>query len=261
MKALTLWQPWASLCVTLRHPLDQLVACPECADDAELVGAPGPGEPVDEYDCLSCGHQFRRPVDPFKTIETRSWPAPKGLIGQRIAIHAAKRPIPGVSNFTDDESDHLWYDAFGMWSETPDPATSRNLVTEPWPLGAVVGSAVLADCVPMVEQLPSTLDDTPCLVVGSWTDRLLLFRRGEREPVDVSDQRPFGLFEPGRWAWLLTDAAPTTDRCPACWGRGYHDVGPFNAWSTPCGRCDRVGFREPIPAAGRQGVWNWEPTS
>jgi len=27
----------------------------------------------------------------FKTIETRPWPAPKNLIGQRIAIHAAKR--------------------------------------------------------------------------------------------------------------------------------------------------------------------------
>ena len=34
-------------------------ACPECGDDAQLASAPGPGEPLDEYDCPSCGHQFR----------------------------------------------------------------------------------------------------------------------------------------------------------------------------------------------------------
>jgi len=44
VKALTLWQPYASLCA---------------------LGV--------------------------KTIKTRSWPAPKALIGQRIAIHAATR--------------------------------------------------------------------------------------------------------------------------------------------------------------------------
>lgn len=44
MKAVSLWQPWASL--------------------------------------IACG---------AKTIETRSWPAPRTVVGQRIAIHAAKR--------------------------------------------------------------------------------------------------------------------------------------------------------------------------
>lgn len=46
MKAITLWQPWASL--------------------------------------IAYG---------VKTRETRSWEPPRGLIGQRIAIHAAARPM------------------------------------------------------------------------------------------------------------------------------------------------------------------------
>ena len=33
-------------------------------------------------------------VHGHKTIETRSWPAPEALIGQRIAIHAAQRIVP-----------------------------------------------------------------------------------------------------------------------------------------------------------------------
>lgn len=32
--------------------------CPECGDDAALATAPGPGEPINEYDCTSCAHQF-----------------------------------------------------------------------------------------------------------------------------------------------------------------------------------------------------------
>ena len=35
-----------------------LMACPVCGDDAELVGAPGPNEPVDEYTCIGCGRSF-----------------------------------------------------------------------------------------------------------------------------------------------------------------------------------------------------------
>ena len=33
------------------HP--RLIACVACGDDAELVGAPGPSEPVDEYDLVA----------------------------------------------------------------------------------------------------------------------------------------------------------------------------------------------------------------
>lgn len=41
--------------------LSPVEMCPKCGDDATHASAPGPGEPVDEYDCTNpaCGHQFR----------------------------------------------------------------------------------------------------------------------------------------------------------------------------------------------------------
>lgn len=38
--------------------LDQIVACPCCCADAELVTNPGPSDPADEYICGSCGCNF-----------------------------------------------------------------------------------------------------------------------------------------------------------------------------------------------------------
>jgi hypothetical protein len=39
-------------------PMSTLTACVLCGDDAEVVGAPGPNEPVDEYTCCGCGCSF-----------------------------------------------------------------------------------------------------------------------------------------------------------------------------------------------------------
>lgn len=54
MKALTVWQPWASL----------------------IVGAPAS---YDEFD-----------TPPQKPVENRDWRPPQSMIGERIAIHAGK---------------------------------------------------------------------------------------------------------------------------------------------------------------------------
>ncbi len=78
MKALTLWQPWASL-IVLRQ----------------------------------------------KRFETRSWKL-DGLIGERIAIHAAKRPSQDLD------------------SELINEIAKLSLNLAHLPLGAVVGSGVIA---------------------------------------------------------------------------------------------------------------------
>jgi len=196
VKALTLWQPWASLCVLPRML------------EGGTATATGP------FRVFNAG--------PFKTIETRSWPAPKALIGQRIAIHAAQRPVPGVDQL--GESDY-WYDAFGMWTETKS-MDGRNVITDPWPLGAVVGTAVLTDCVPIyhIGQLIGGSGGALWPNIQINGRDLATLTDGKDRHDDVSDQRPFGDFAPGRWAWLLADA----EQC------------------------------EPIPATGRQGIWNWD---
>lgn len=214
--ALTLWQPWATMCVTP-------AAC-DC--DTPVAEAVTRARVAHALACSARGT--------IKTIETRSWPAPPKAIGQRIAIHAAKR-----------QPDHVDVGPFEAYPDDPRNEPHPNhpdgrparmyrndrgwLGAARWsvlPLGAVVGTAVLAGCIPMVDRLPQTVNDLPCLVVGDWTDRLLMWRAGDRTPTDVTDQRPYGLFEAGRWAWLLADA---------------------------------VRFDDPIPATGRQGLWWWAP--
>lgn len=75
--------------------------------------------------------------------------------------------------------------------------------------------------------------------------------------VDVSDQLPYGDFAPGRYAWLLDDVKPTTERCPACWGEGAHPIGEERGcW---CSVCDGDAACDPIPAKGRQRLWEWMP--
>jgi activating signal cointegrator 1 len=80
LKALPLWQPWATLVAT---------------------GA--------------------------KRVETRSWPAPRALVGQRIAIHATKT------------KDHL-----ALCDEEPFSTYLR--APERLPLGAVIATVVLDGC-------------------------------------------------------------------------------------------------------------------
>jgi hypothetical protein len=80
VKAIALWQPWASLIA---------------------VGA--------------------------KRVETRYWPAPRGLVGQRIAIHAAKTNRELATCL---ERPFLYY--------LPEPSAL--------PLGAIVATAELYSC-------------------------------------------------------------------------------------------------------------------
>lgn len=158
-----------------------------------------------------------------KHIETRSWRAPQSLIGQTIAIHAGKHKA---------DPDEI---GMGPWRPLLDPTRPGMLRSDvaPLPLGAVVATATLADCVPMVGldgSRDALIADIQAQHLWISDSALKLWQPERPEPprwVDISNQRPYGDFQPGRWAWMLTDI-------------------------TPC---------DPIPAKGKQGLWNWEPTT
>src|SRR6185436_1302400 len=143
------------------------------------------------------------------------------------------------------------------------------------PLGAVVASCVLTDCVPIMNVLPKR-DRPP----GEPSHERHDTPRVERRPLstaghalslcdgassrDISDQLPFGDFTPGRWAWLLGDVKPTTERCPACWVDPETGVSS-DGWEIPqaantalCITCHGQGKCEPVPMRGRQGLWRPE---
>jgi hypothetical protein len=141
--------------------------------------------------------------------------------------------------------------------------------------GSVVGSTEIVDCLPINPpgNEPKTEADLNepaylrfiCRHIG---DSLTFyeFDNGGNHPAtrsdDITDQLPMGDFSDGRWAWILKDAKPVTERCPWCWGSmedpdreefvasdGTHVV-------RGCPVCVG-GSCDPIPAKGQLGLWNW----
>lgn len=160
------------------------------------------------------------------------------------------------------------------WDEHVKPRVGR---LGDLPLGAVLASCQLIDCVPIVDDpmgrncldvrtghpeagaavrvdgpLPTDDDGKP--IPQRWTEREVI--------TVVTDQRPFGDFTPGRWAWLLGDVKPTTERCPRCWGSGdlagdRAVLGRSTDWKCPT--CGGAGLCAPVPMRGRQGLWTPKP--
>jgi len=134
MKALTLWQPWASLVVAGLKP-----------------------------------YEFRR------------WPAPRALVGQRIVIHAAARPLDmgEVLDLLDPRTRRLAGTVAGtslQWTEARRMIDRMRFAPQATPLGAGLGTVVLG--------APQRAIDI------AWHDS---------DPADI---------DPDVWAWPMTDAAP-----------------------------------------------------
>lgn len=187
-----------------------------------------------------------------KTIETR--PRRTSYRG-RIAIHAGlKGPVHGS--------------VVREWRVEYPNAPGYIVRTghgEAWPLplGAVVASAVLTDCLPIEKQFTEKAgrpgEDVVLVEPGL---ELVIDRWNAVRAEHVTDQLPFGDFSPGRWALLLDDIAPTTERCPRCWGTGWteHQTRSLPRYPRRCDCCRATGRCDPVPARGQQTVpWEWTP--
>lgn len=207
-----------------------------------------------------------------KTIETRS--RPTSYRGP-LLIHAGKAtpdPVRPSDPALGPYSVGLAHDpGGGTWW-----AMERNECEDRWrlPLGAVVASAMLIDCVPIVESPCGTNTRRPDHVCTSGEDALLHrpefdgVRGAATETVFVGE-RPFGDFTPGRFAWFLGDVKLTTERCPRCWGgeircTGFHGTvdEPAPCWGRiECGTCGDTFTVAPVPMRGRQGLFTPEWSS
>jgi hypothetical protein len=140
----------------------------------------------------------------------------------------------------------------------PDPGIDS------FPRGAIVGTATLIDVVHIVGRCRY---DTACV----WRSSTGLFYCGNKhlggtwQSRAISDQLPFGDFIPGRWAWILEDAKPTTERCPGCRGVTSIDLWATGVTSVPerkrfqrCSTCAGKGVCDPMPVKGHAGLWTWE---
>jgi hypothetical protein len=183
----------------------------------------------------------------LKTVETRGW---RTDYRGPLAIHAAaRRPdVPMIGGWEVSQY------ATGCYTMKDADGVEHDLF-----VGGIVATCRLADVVPIVARDAGQVE-------GRFiTEDAVLVTPGD-VPVwrDLADQRPWGDFTPGRWAWLLDDVKPTTERCPECMdqfdGRmPGHAYGSNWSW-VPCRTCDG-GRRvvDPVPARGRQGLWEWMP--
>lgn len=231
MKALSLHQPFASFLVT-RQPCDH---------------------------CQPWAMAHAASVHPMvKRIETRSWPCPPNLIGERIAFHATKRKpygdellaspavwealfetrvldpdgwrMPGAPRYDEPITALDW--SRRMMVSTVDGRPPRDL-----PLGAIVGSGTVQACLPVVDRRRARWTDAPLVTHNLTTGCVRRWSSGGGGFDDVSDQLPYGDYTPGRYAWLIADAAPTTEPIPC--------PGHQRFWTLPADIEERMRSEQP----------------
>lgn len=187
----------------------------------------------------------------LKRIETRSWPC--GHVGP-LAIHAAKTMPPYAREFAlGPEVGAVLY-GFGFRDTTGDTFRHRSWRLNPqtlraaFPLGKVLATVEMTGCYEIVADADKACETrvAPFVAIdwtrgtGSTEGVVRLWRGGTVDtygtPIKawsgISDgiaadhESSFGDYTPGRWAWML-DGADLLER--------------------------------PVPATGRQGLWNWDP--
>ena len=140
-------------------------------------------------------------ADGYKTVETRSWPAPPGHIGHQLAIHAGKTLI-GQS------------DAPEAWGPYED-----QLFTS-MPKGAVVAIATLDDVLVIRgRQGPAPFTGIHLAVCRS------LSKEGTEDIYVEVD--PYGDFGVNRYLWMLRDVIPMAQPIPCS--------GHQRLWGLPLG--------------------------
>jgi len=157
MKAISLWQPWASL--------------------------------------IAAG---------LKHYETRSWAPPRELIGQTIAIHAAKKIDCDAADFANDLSyGKMGWEIADKLKALIEPCPDHlciKLGYSAWPAGVIVCTARLDAAF----QLGDLAEGT-AVPAASVIRRLVSRPLPECFTVRLDK---FGNYDPGRWAWLLTNVMP-----------------------------------------------------
>lgn len=162
MKAISLWQPWASL--------------------------------------IACG---------AKPYETRSWAPSVSMIGQPIAIHAAKKIDKGAAEFAQELM-------FGQHQPGGYPLSDE--LEASWggegcsdEIMGVFGQAVMPiGCVVAIARLDAAFmlgekADGTAVPAASVVKRITSRPMPDCFTVKYDD---FGDYAPGRWAWLLRDVKP-----------------------------------------------------
>lgn len=130
----------------------------------------------------------------FKTVETRTWPAPASIVGQRVGIASTKNIKPEQRAHFADENFQHFYSMLGLPAQL-----------EAMPMGYLLGTAIF---------------DSQEIV----TPELL-------EDISLEEQQ-YGWFEvPGRtvWIWRMREPVCLEHPIPIRGAQGLYDWNGFEA--------------------------------
>lgn len=158
-----------------------------------------------------------------KPYETRDWAPPYSLIGQRIAIHAAKKIDKGAAEFAEElvygqsSGGHELADKLeASMRGTPDRLMGRFARATTMPIGCIVCTAVLEAAFRLGEPAKGT-----AAPAASVTHRMLSRPMPECFTVRYDE---FGDYSAGRWAWLLSDVQVMRPPPAAIGRQGFFDL-------------------------------------
>lgn len=174
MRAISLWQPWASL--------------------------------------IAAG---------LKPFETRHWAPPRNLIGQTIAIHAAKKIDRDAAEFAEHlvfggEGDELARKLSESWRSESGNFEEGKFGDAYLPIGCVVAIARL-DAAFQLGGCAQGTAKPAASVIQRMTSRPM-------PPCFSVCYDKFGDYSPGRWAWLLSDVKPVNPPAPAKGAQGFFEL-------------------------------------
>lgn len=176
MKAISLWQPWASL--------------------------------------IACG---------AKPFETRHWAPPRELIGQTIAIHAAKKVDKNARPFAED----LMYGQHEDGGFELADKLAASMKGIPDELMGLFGMAILpVGCVLCTARLDAAFQLGEKALGTAFPSASVVRRLISRQMPECFTVRydDFGDYAPGRWAWLLRDIKVLTPTEAVVGRQGFFEV-------------------------------------
>lgn len=157
-----------------------------------------------------------------KPFETRDWAPSRALIGQRIAIHAAKKVDREAVQFTRELLSPDCYPSVAAKLKASLAGMPLDLMagfgSVAMPVGCIVCTAKLDAAFLLGDFAPGTAMEAAS-VVRRMTSRSmpLCFT------VRCDD---FGDYSEGRWAWLLSDVKPVTPTARVIGRQGFFELAP-----------------------------------
>ena len=139
---------------------------------------------------IACGH---------KTVETRSWAPPRTLIGERIAIHGAKRGFD-MRKLPQGVVDCMY--KTGFWQTNGQEY-----------LGAIVATALIREALTVYWRDPADA-------------KVSAHPAGQRYALREIPVCACGDYSEGRWLWMLDDIEALPEPVPA---RGYQGLWEWTA--------------------------------